>query len=965
MRKGLFMKKLCFLLTLPAFLLCIANTPTDSDILKIYPQQKPIVILIPQQAGHGVVLAADELVMHIGKAAGIRPEIQRGGTAPSGKFIISLGDTDFARQHGVTPGGLKHNQARVLADEEKLIISGLEEAAKNRIDLLIRTSGTLFTVYDILEKYNGCRWLWPHEDGTVVPGTGYFCFRKGEYIQGTKLKFFFWRMTWRGELWPSRAMYSYYLENKMLWLLRHRSNRDLSEQHYPHGFEKWPDKYLKTNPEFFNLLPDGTRRSFGGANKYISMCLASPAFHRQVIMDWLNNFNPDFPRINLKGNDSNLCCVCDLCMAADNSPIPADVRRARAKARFDRGDIWWFEELGPMTARSIYFYQSIQRLVDEIAPERQAKFSGLIYANNATPPSRVILGNRFQFSFCPTMYFPWNQAKVDRYKQTWQGWYETGADLVIRPNFTLDGHCYPINYARYFFECFRFAETRSLTGSDYDSLTGMFGAQGLTPYTIARLQNSTLDITFDDIVEEYCSAFGAAAPFVKEYFLATERISNSAKEPERGSLVEGGNWTNYYNGGHRLFTRERFAELKKILDNAENAVKNDPLSFRRVHMLQVGLEHARLTAEAAIAYEQFRRDSNYFALAAAINALDQFRIANAALNAYNIAFCEWRESETWPRTMLRQLTANAQMLPVNWKFSTDPERNGEARGFHKPDFDDSTWQKMPTDRNWEQVIGAYDGYGWYRLQVTLPENMPGDPVLLIGSADEACDVWINGRHLLHRPYPFNGNENSWNEAFEVPFGKVALPGKVNTIVIRVSDHDGNGGLTKKCILKYDTRINTKLNKVKNPEFKNKLANWKFREFKGKSKTAIGKFYNRSSVCFSIVKPGVISAANKYAANAQLAQDCHGLEIGKRYRVVVTFRTSADYVGSVGVFLHADTQTSRLSDANIQIGHDGPMHRWSVLSKEFVARRNFAALYLNPYTVRGQVYFASAYIIPVE
>jgi hypothetical protein len=89
-----------------------------------------------------------------------------------------------------------------------------------------------------------------------------------------------------------------------------------------------------------------------------------------------------------------------------------------------------------------------------------------------------------------------------------------------------------------------------------------------------------------------------------------------------------------------------------------------------------------------------------------------------------------------------------------------------------------------------------------------------------------------------------------------------------------------------------------LNKVKNPEFKNKLANWKFREFKGKSKVVTGKLDDRSSVCFSIVKPGVISAANKYAANAQLAQDCYGLEIGKKYKVVVTFRTSEDYKGSV-------------------------------------------------------------------
>jgi hypothetical protein len=233
--------------------------------------------------------------------------------------------------------------------------------------------------------------------------------------------------------------------------------------------------------------------------------------------------------------------------------------------------------------------------------------------------------------------------------------------------------------------------------------------------------------------------------------------------------VEGGDWTNYYMGGHRLFTRERLAELKAILDRAAAAVANDPVAAERVKVLQIGLEHARLTAEAAIAYEQFRRDSNYFALASAISALDEFRIANVRYNAYNIGFCNARESNTWPRTMLQQLTANATALPVNWKFSTDPDEKGEAQGFHLPDFDDSAWQEMPTDRNWEQVIGPYDGYGWYRLQITLPENLPGDPVLLVGSADEACDVWINGTHLLHRPYPYQGNPNSWNEAFEVPF----------------------------------------------------------------------------------------------------------------------------------------------------------------------------------------------------
>ncbi|MCI5779598.1 MAG: DUF4838 domain-containing protein [Lentisphaeria bacterium] len=949
---------------LAAVLAALLAGTLGAETVKISPAERGMVILLPEHPGPGLRLAAEELVAHIGKASGYQPRVIRGGDAPEGKFFIALGDTAAARKHGVDARDLKHNQARVLGTENFLIINGREEPARNRQDLLIRTSGTLFTIYDILEKSNGVRWLYPHESGTVVPKSETFNFESGAYTAGTKLKFFFWRPVWHAEAWPSREMYVDHLESEILWLLRHRSNRDLAEQHYPHGFEKWPDKYLKTHPEFFNLLPDGTRRSFGGAAKYISMCLMSPAFQRQVVADWLANYNPDIPRINLKGNDSNLCCVCDACMAADHSPVPTEERRRKAKARFDKGDIWWFEELGPMTERSIAFYKSIEKLADEMAPEKRAKFSGLIYANNAVPPRDAELGPRFQFSFCPTMYFPWTRAKVDKYKQTWDGWYRTGADLVLRPNFTLDGHCYPINYARYFAECFNFAETRSLTGSDFDSLTGMFGAQGLTLYTIARLQNSRPGLTYGEIEAEYCAAFGAAAPLVREYFHAAEAISNSAKEPPRGTLVEGGDWTNYYLGGHRLFTRERLAGLKTILDRAADAVRSDPEAAARVHALQIGLEHARLTAEAALAYEQFRRDSDYFALAAAINALDDFRSANAKYHLYNIAFCNVRESNTWPRTMVRQLTANAKALPTQWKFSTDPGKVGEAQGWQRPDFDDSRWRNMPTDCNWEQVIGPYDGYGWYRIRIELPAEMPGEPVLLVGSADEACDVWINGRHLLRRPYPYKGNINSWNESFEVPFGKVAVPGGRNTIVIRVEDNDGNGGLTKKCILKYETRVDVSQNVVRNPEFKEKGRNWTFREFKGRSRAEYGKYFDRDAVRFSIVRPGVISAASKYAANAQITQNCGKLTVGQTYQLHVMFRTSENYLGSVGVFLHADTQTSRLSDANVQIGHDGPMHKWSVLTKNFVARRDFAALYLNPYTVRGEVYFAEAYIIPI-
>ena len=86
-----------------------------------------------------------------------------------------------------------------------------------------------------------------------------------------------------------------------------------------------------------------------------------------------------------------------------------------------------------MTRRQIAFYQGVQQLADQIAPEKHAKFSGLIYANSSDAPEGAELGSRFQFSFCPPMYFPWTRAKIDLYKQRWEGWCKTGADR-LSPN---------------------------------------------------------------------------------------------------------------------------------------------------------------------------------------------------------------------------------------------------------------------------------------------------------------------------------------------------------------------------------------------------------------------------------------------------------------------------------------------------------------------------------------------------
>ena len=282
-RKTIMKKILLGLLTVLAFW-------ASAETIRIEPARRECVIVLPQGrflphlCGEGVELPPGENDRREGGAIteptpARRFRLLAGETAVASAAVASAGLANHARLHGPEPASSRRQRQR-QAD----------------CRLLVQSCGTLFAVYDLLEFENGCRWLWPGELGECIPRQAAFQFEAGRREIEPKLKFFFWRQLWGvRHQWPTPTSYEEFMNAEIAWLLRHRSNRDLSEQHYPHAFEGWAAKYLKTHPEFFNLLPDGTRRSsplyWGGQDKYISMCTGSPAFRRQVVLDWLENYN--------------------------------------------------------------------------------------------------------------------------------------------------------------------------------------------------------------------------------------------------------------------------------------------------------------------------------------------------------------------------------------------------------------------------------------------------------------------------------------------------------------------------------------------------------------------------------------------------------------------------------------------------------------------------------------------------
>ena len=176
---------------------CLAALALQAaDIISVDPAARKAVILIPANANFGLRYAAQELSYHVEKATGCKIPVSRDSAAPAGSFVISLGETDFARKNQVSGAGMKHNHARIVADNDKLIITG-NDRGNNLGALLVETSATLFAIYDILENSNGVRWLYPGEAGEIIPKSATFNFESGDRIYHPRLRFFFCKHNFR------------------------------------------------------------------------------------------------------------------------------------------------------------------------------------------------------------------------------------------------------------------------------------------------------------------------------------------------------------------------------------------------------------------------------------------------------------------------------------------------------------------------------------------------------------------------------------------------------------------------------------------------------------------------------------------------------------------------------------------------------------------------------------------------
>ena len=127
---------------------------------------------------------------------------------------------------------------------------------------------------------------------------------------------------------------------------------------------------------------------------------------------------------------------------------------------------------------------------------------------------------------------------------------------------------------------------------------------------------------------------------------------------------------------------------------------------------------------------------------------------------------------------------------------------GDDPAWQQPGFDDSAWQVLDLDRDWnQQGIQNSNAFAWYRIHVVIPSELKKgfvkDVLLDLGPIDDWDETWLNGVRV-GKTGSYPGDPEKVEGNWETPRRYVVNPSLVrwdqeNIIAVRVYNGGDPGG----------------------------------------------------------------------------------------------------------------------------------------------------------------------------
>ena len=357
-------------------------------------------IVIPFNPDEAEETAARDLQSHLEKMTGkkniIVDDMTFSEVSPKGNAIF-IGRCKQLKKLGV--------KVKDLAPEEFIIRS----VDKNSLVIVGGSGrGTIYGVYDLLEKKLGCRWFTP--DTTVVPQKEKISLAN---LNIRKKPFFEFREPWM----YSGFVWSWWWKNNFdqAYIARTRNSGNMINSHvhpigkkyggpykiyrFGHNFFRLiePAKYAKTNPEYF-ALHEGKRILKGD----VELCLSNPAVAKivaQKLGTWMRN-HPEQDMFFIGQSDSREYCKC-----------------AKCKEIYKKHSLYPTDPLtGGLSGMNISFVNKIATILEKEFPNK--RIGMYAYAHSRTPPKDDMKAHKnIVIWYCPVercMCHPINRGLVNK-----------------------------------------------------------------------------------------------------------------------------------------------------------------------------------------------------------------------------------------------------------------------------------------------------------------------------------------------------------------------------------------------------------------------------------------------------------------------------------------------------------------------------------------------------------------------
>ena len=508
-------------------------------------------IVVPEKASPSQKYAAEELRDFTEKATGVRLPIVTDATPIPAKAIV-LGGADAMNR--VPPGT---DGFRLKVDGSRLYIIGSAER------------GTLYGVYEFLERFVGCRWYasWhtvvPKSERIEVPSdldetqTPAFAMREPYWADVTDHPEFAARLRVNSRSWKRLG--------EKFGGDPYRFGGGLGSCHTFNTLLP-PDKYFDTHPEYFRM--EKGRR----IKEHTQLCLTNPDVLRIVTSNVLERIRKD-PGATFSGvsqNDWGAACECPNCKAVD-------------------------DEEGSHSGTMIRFVNAVAEEVEKEFPD--VIIETLAYQYTRKAPRKTKLRHNVVPCLCTLecdFALPIDKSQFREniaFRKDIEDWSRL-TDFLYVWDYTTDFSHYTLPWPNVYalqgnIQFFRRHNVKALFEQGaYHGRHADFGE--LKAWLLAKWMWNP-DLPMKELLDDFFAGYyGKGAPFVRECFERIHRLQvEHSAQPDRPLLI--------FDGVVNPAIPDSFLEeAAELWGKAAAATKDDPATSYNVRMGAFSVDYARI-----------------------------------------------------------------------------------------------------------------------------------------------------------------------------------------------------------------------------------------------------------------------------------------------------------------------------------------------------------------------------------